>query len=66
MRLARSNAEIECVVAQRAEVRRRGVRAVDGFDSSLARVSPNGSPWQYDIDATAVRNRRPMKELSAA
>jgi hypothetical protein len=63
---ARSNADIECMVTERAEVRRCGVSRRYRSDPSLALVGPNGGQRRYDIDATAVRNRRPMKELPAA
>jgi len=63
---ARSTAEIVCMVTGRAEVRRGGVGSPSGSDRPVACVGPYDGRRRYDIDATAVRNRRPMKELPAA
>ena len=63
---ARSNAEIVCMVTEHTEVRMSGGGVAGGSDRPSPRVGPNDGRRRYDIDATAVRNRRPMKELPAA
>jgi hypothetical protein len=63
---ARSTAEIVCMVTERAEVRMSGAGAPSGSDRPVGCMGPNDGRRRYDIDATAVRNRRPMKELPAA